>query len=80
MGFKVLITNSALSDLREIVEHIAKDDPYAAERFGNRLVDQALELTNYRSDFPFKMRIVKFAKWFSAGTSFITPSVMPHRR
>jgi plasmid stabilization system protein ParE len=33
MAWKVLITDSALADLREIVEFIAQDDPEAAERW-----------------------------------------------
>jgi len=48
MGFKVLITDSALNDLREIVEFVAQDDPSAAERLGERLVVRAMSL----SDFP----------------------------
>jgi plasmid stabilization system protein ParE len=44
MAWEVLITDSALSDLREIVEFIAQDDPQAAERMGNRLVARALDL------------------------------------
>ncbi|HEY3901632.1 MAG TPA: type II toxin-antitoxin system RelE/ParE family toxin [Chthoniobacter sp.] len=44
MAWKVLIADSALADLREIVEFIAQDDPEAAERMGNRLVARALGL------------------------------------
>ena len=32
MGFKVLIAESALADLKEIVEFVAQDDPAAASR------------------------------------------------
>jgi len=44
MAWQVLITDSALGDLRAIVEFIAQDDPQAAERMGNRLVARALDL------------------------------------
>ena len=46
MGFKVLITDNALNDLREIVGFVAQDDPRAAERLGGKLIDRALSLTN----------------------------------
>ena len=44
MAWQVLITDSALADLRAIVEFIAQDDPQAAERMGHRLIARALEL------------------------------------
>ena len=44
MDFKVLITDSALTDLREIVEFIAQDDPQAASRLGEKLISRALSL------------------------------------
>ena len=46
MGCKVLITDSALHDLREIVGFIAQDDPRAAERLGEKLISRAMSLTN----------------------------------
>lgn len=46
MDFKVLITDSALNDLREIVEFVAQDDARAAERLGERLVLRAMSLRN----------------------------------
>ena len=46
MGFKVLITDSALNDLREIVEFVAQDDPHAAESLGEKLIVRALSLAN----------------------------------
>lgn len=39
MDFLVLFTERALSDLADIVSHIAKDNPDAAHRFGNSLLD-----------------------------------------
>lgn len=44
MAWQVLITDSALADLREIVEFIAQDDPQAAERMGNRLITRVMDL------------------------------------
>ena len=53
MAFEVLITDAVLSDLREIVEYIARDNPDAAERFGHRLVDCALGLATFPNRFGF---------------------------
>ena len=39
MDFRLLFTEKALTDLAEIVGHIAEDDAGAAERFGNSLLD-----------------------------------------
>lgn len=44
MDCQVLITDSALADLREIVEFIAQDDPQAAARLGEKLIARALSL------------------------------------
>lgn len=44
MDFKVLITDSALSDLREIVKFIAEEDPRAAARLGDKLITFSLTL------------------------------------
>ena len=44
MDCQVLITDSALDDLREIVEFIARDDPRVAARLGEKLVERALTL------------------------------------
>jgi plasmid stabilization system protein ParE len=35
MDFKVLIAESAIADLREIVEFVAQDDPPVAARLAN---------------------------------------------
>jgi plasmid stabilization system protein ParE len=42
MDFKVLIAESALADLKEIVEFVAADNREAAIRLGERLVAHAL--------------------------------------
>lgn len=44
MDFSVTYTAAALSDLREIVVYIARDDRASAKVFANRLVDLAESL------------------------------------
>lgn len=44
MDYEVLITDAALADLRAIVEFVAQDDPVAATRLGEKLIDRALSL------------------------------------
>ena len=39
MDYRLLFTQRALSDLSEIVGHIAQDDDEAASRFGKALLD-----------------------------------------
>ena len=39
MDYRLLFTQRALSDLSEIVGHIAQDDDEAASRFGEALLD-----------------------------------------
>ena len=39
MGFQIVWTASALQELKEICEYIAEDDPGAASRVGNELVN-----------------------------------------
>jgi toxin ParE1/3/4 len=48
MGYKVIFAAQALEQLEQIIRFIAQDDPAAAERFGNYLVDRAELL----ADFP----------------------------
>jgi toxin ParE1/3/4 len=48
MGYKVIFAPQALEELEQIIRFIAQDDPAAAERFGNCLVDRAELL----ADFP----------------------------
>ncbi len=52
MDFKVLITESAIADLKEIVEFVAQDDSGAAIRLGEKLVDRALTLASLPQRFP----------------------------
>jgi plasmid stabilization system protein ParE len=56
MDFKVLIADSAIADLKEIVEFVAEDDADAASRLGNKLVTRALGLQNFPQRFPFPRR------------------------
>jgi plasmid stabilization system protein ParE len=48
MGWKVIFAPQAIEQLEQIVRYIAQDDPIAADRFGNYLVDRAELL----ADFP----------------------------
>jgi plasmid stabilization system protein ParE len=41
MGWKIIFAPQALEELEQIVRFIAQDDPVAAERFGNYLIDRA---------------------------------------
>lgn len=53
MDFKVLIAESAIADLEEIVEFVARDDADAATRLGNKLIAHALSLQTMPQRFPF---------------------------
>ena len=47
MDYRLLFTQRSLNDLAEIIGHIAKDDPEAAARFGNSLLDHVELLTRF---------------------------------
>jgi plasmid stabilization system protein ParE len=47
VDFRLLFTQKALKDLAEIIGYIAQDDPQAAERFGNSLLDHVQLLTRF---------------------------------
>jgi toxin ParE1/3/4 len=49
MDFQVVWSDPALADLQEIVAYISRDDPAAAERVGNDIVDHVETLRT----FPF---------------------------
>jgi toxin ParE1/3/4 len=53
VDYRVLITDAALDDLKGIVSFIAKDDPHAAVRVGERLIDRALSLGEMPARCPF---------------------------
>jgi plasmid stabilization system protein ParE len=62
MDFKVLITESAIADLKEIVEFVAQDDSGAATRLGEKLVDRALSLASMPQRFLFTTSSGEFAR------------------
>lgn len=47
MGWKIIFAPQALEELGQIVRFIAQDDPAAAIRFGDYLLDRAESLTNF---------------------------------
>ena len=51
MDFKVLIADSAIADLKEIVEFVAEDNPEAATRLGEKLLGHALSLATFPERF-----------------------------
>jgi plasmid stabilization system protein ParE len=54
MDYKILISPRAREDLKVIVRFIAQDNPNAALRLGQLLLEKALSL----EDLPFRGRIV----------------------
>ncbi len=47
MGWKIIFAPQALEELEQIVRFIAQDNPAAAIRFGDYLVDRAESLANF---------------------------------
>ena len=47
MGCKIIFSPQALADLEEAVRYIAQDDPAAAVRIGNELIDRVEILENF---------------------------------
>lgn len=47
MDFKVVISPEARQDLKEICEYIAEDNPDAALKFGDELIDKAFSLASF---------------------------------
>lgn len=47
MGWKIIFAPQALKELEQIVRFIAQDDPQAAIRFGNYLIDRAESLASF---------------------------------
>jgi toxin ParE1/3/4 len=45
MDFRVEIKDPAIADLAEIVSYVARDNPDAARKLGNSLLDTALDLS-----------------------------------
>jgi len=44
-AYQVIFTPYASGDLEQIVRYIARDNPDAAQRFGDKLIDRALSLS-----------------------------------
>lgn len=44
MDLRIVWSESALRDLRDIVRYIARDDPKTAERFGNLIISKVMSL------------------------------------
>ena len=74
MEFKVLIAESAIADLKEIVEFVAQDDQDAAARVGEKLIAHAMRLTTMPARFPIhdsgrgirKMSLSPFVIFYTA--------------
>ena len=47
MDFKVIISQPAITDLRDIVTYIANHNPTAAERLGMALIQQTRKLASF---------------------------------
>ncbi len=62
MDFKVLIADSAIADLKEIVEFVAEDNSDAAIRLGKRLLAHALSLATMPQRFPSTTSGAEFGK------------------
>jgi len=54
MAFQIIWSQTAVEDLREIVQYIAMDDPAAAANLADRIVGRI----ESASQFPFSNRIV----------------------
>jgi addiction module RelE/StbE family toxin len=47
MGCQIIFAPQAIADLEEVVRYIARDDPDAAVRIGNALIDRVAILENF---------------------------------
>lgn len=47
MGYKVIWTDEAIADLRQIVARIAQDSPSAAVKMGEEVIHKSLLLADY---------------------------------
>jgi len=72
-------TDSALADLRQIVEYIAADDPQAATRTGQRIWDAASRLERHPGlGRPGRMHDTR--ELVVSGTPYILPYCIEHGR
>jgi plasmid stabilization system protein ParE len=75
MDFQVVWTDPALADLQEVVVYISKDDPVAAERVGNGIVDHVETLRTFsahRADLSSR-----FAWQYSRDRIWKLPDILP---
>jgi toxin ParE1/3/4 len=54
MGFKIVFTKPAITDLQSLVGFISRDNPQAGEQFGYAIIEKTDKLV----DFPFLGRVV----------------------
>jgi len=47
MGWTIVFSPQALDDLRLVVRHVARDNPSAALRLGNKLIDRVSILSQF---------------------------------
>ncbi len=47
MDFKIILSQPAIQDLRDLVSHIARDHPAAAENLGVALIHQTRKLASF---------------------------------
>ena len=79
MGYKVIFAPQALEQLEQTVRYIAQDDPAAAERFGNYLVDRAELLGDFPElGTPYRKRR-NVRRIYASLTSFTIVSAMGSR-
>ena len=55
MGGRIIWAPRALEDLREIVRYIQRDNPIAAQNFGQKLIEKAESLAS----FPERGRVIR---------------------
>jgi plasmid stabilization system protein ParE len=66
--YKVLVRQTAHDSLREIISYVSTDNPTAAEKLGNELVDQALSLES----LPFRGSRVRKRPGYSKLVGFVS--------
>ena len=79
MGYKVIFAPQALEQLEQIVGYIAQDDPAAAERFGNYLVDRAELLGDFPELGTLYRKRRNYGGSYASLTSFTIVSAMRSR-
>jgi len=71
MDFKVLIADSAIADLKEIVEFVPEDNSDPAIRLGKRLLAHALSLAMMPQRFPFPRQAARNSENVAATFSYL---------